>query len=271
MASKALIIGIPILLIGLLLFGLFGLIGLSFYPFTGTTGVQSFSANISAFSSSDISIIQDVPGHPFFVTIKVAVMLDSPSPTDCTISLKYESRDGAISALIPGTEKDYTIDSYTPVSVSTVISPSFAGPGFNILLTVENKGTNTITITQSLVNLQFMLFSHLIPLLLALIGTIITVVGFIKGKKGVTTKKVKEVPAGWEPTLQWGSTSAKKAAGSTSGKKPKLAIKSTKTKKTKTVVKRTVAPSGGKSTCKFCGKQVPANAFFCPHCYAKLK
>ncbi|MHA1332448.1 MAG: hypothetical protein ACTSR2_15380, partial [Candidatus Hodarchaeales archaeon] len=220
MASKVLLIGIPILVIGLILFGLFGLIGLSFYPFTGSTGVQTLSINVNPATSRDIPVIQDVPGHPFFVSIKVQAILEASPNVDCSVSLKYESSDTVYSSPIPGTTKDYYSEQYAIINLNTVISPEFAGRGFMIYLVVDNRGSNAITVTQSRVDLQFTLFSHVVPLLLLLIGGILTIIGFVKRKKGPSVKTVKEVPAGWDPTLQWGSSSAKKAASPTAGKKP---------------------------------------------------
>ena len=271
MPPKALIIGIPLLLIGFALFGLFGIAGIDIAPFSGTTGsVTPIDNQVASAFTKDILLVGNVPSHPFFVAVNVQFLIDSGFTIDCDVSLYYQSSDGSVYARIPGTQKVIYSEEMTKGVISTQIGPSSAGRGFKLYLSVYNKGLGTVTITQSRVDLQFTLFSHVLPILLILIGGIMSILAYMRGKKA-PSKIPKPVATGWEPTLQWGTTSGTTKTKSSSSKS-KLSIKSTKAPKTeKKVVKKTVPAGGAQIACKFCGKQVSASAFFCPHCYGKLR
>lgn len=271
MVPRALMVGIPILLIGFALFGLFGIIGVDIPPFSATTGSVTPSDNqVNPSSSSDVLLVGNVPSHPFFVAVKVQFLIDSGFNIDCDVSLFYQSSDENVYAQIPGTQKMIYSEGLTKGVISTQIGPSYAGRGFKLYLSVYNHGQGAVTITQSRVDLQFTLFSHVFPVLLTLIGGIVSILGFVRGRKG-PIKAEKPVTTGWEPTLQWGASSGTTKAQANVNKS-KLAIKSIKTPKAeKKVVKKAVPAGGAQIACKFCGKQVSASAFFCPHCYGKLR
>ena len=116
------------------------------------------------------------------------------------------------------------------------------------------------------------MYSTYLPALITIIGLVVTVLGFTVLKGGPAVPKRKAVaPGGWEPTLQWGGGAA--GTGGTETKRPRMAIKSAKSPKTtkKKVVRKAVPAGGATQSCKFCGKSVPASAFFCPNCYGKLR
>ncbi|WP_455142782.1 hypothetical protein [Candidatus Hodarchaeum mangrovi] len=275
MAPRALVIGIPLLLIGITLFGLFAVAGIDITPFSGTTGTfpeMGVLGQVNAFDTSDLLILSNPPTHPFYVAVKVQFIIDPVSTIDCDVSLYYQS-SGDTLYFIPGSLETIiseTSGALTKGVITTQIPPSSAAKGYKLYLRVNNKEAGAITITQARLDLQFTLFSHVIPVLLTLIGGIVSILAFIRGKKG-PRKAERPVATGWEPTLQWGTASGTTKVKS-SANKPKLAVKSTKIPKTeKKVVKKTVPAGGAQTACKFCGKQVSASAFFCPHCYGKLR
>ncbi len=176
----------------------------------------------------------------------------------------YSDSTGEVS--IQGTQETYDeptgTDGTKQISISTFISPAYASSGFEIRLRVDNNGFTPITISTRQVTVVFGLFGILLPIILFVIGLLMTVISFVrKGEPGV--KKPRTVPStGWEPTLQWGGGSGTATKGSK--KKPRMAISSQKGKGApkRKVVKKAVPKGGAQVSCKFCGKQVASTAFF---------
>ncbi|MCK4849549.1 MAG: zinc ribbon domain-containing protein, partial [Candidatus Heimdallarchaeota archaeon] len=218
------------------------------------------------------------PIFPFFTSVKVSVLLQSDSPYTCEIVLMYESNSIPIAREIGGTAKNIEnqggVGVYKQITITAMISPEAASEDFTISLKLRNTGAGIITVSHRRVDVVYSLFGLVLPGLIILIGLVLTVVSFVIGKKSSPRTRKRATPGGWEPTLQWsGGSGASKSKNSSSKKRSKMAISSIKGKsgkKTK-IVKRSVPQGGAQVGCKFCGKQVAQSAFFCPHCYGKLR
>jgi hypothetical protein len=259
------IAGIPLILIGILIFSLSTFQLFLLYPFGYSTGNVEYNRSISINNDADIAIIEGV-SHPLFVIVKVSFNMRSNSRIDCLVNLVYQSSDGNIYEPIftDGKTLDAESDIWKSFSLSTQIGPTAAGRGFDLFLRIDNNGGSSVTLGNVQVSLTFTLFGTVLPGIIVLAGVVLVIIGFIKGR-GPSVPKAKPAPGGWEPTLQWGG-------GAGGQKQPKMAIKSPGAPKTTKKVVRKAAPAGGaQQACKFCGKPVQSSAFFCPHCYGKLR
>lgn len=129
--------------------------------------------------------------------------------------------------------------------------------------------SGSLYLKQCEMEVLYTLFATVIPPISALIGSVVCIGGFFINYRRLATKpKPREVPGGWEPSLRMGT-----AFESKEKKAPKMAIKPTKAKEkpTKKVGKKAVPKGGPQQACKYCGKSVSTSAFFCPHCYGKLR
>jgi len=277
MASISRILGIILLLIGILLFSVINVFGFAFPPFGGRTQEEVTPVQVGAFLE-DVVFIGAVPEHPvipFFTNVKATFLIQSDFPFSCNVILMFESASVPTAQEIGGSQSiTGQGGDYKQVTISTMISPQAASESFTIRLKLDNTGSNAISVATRRVDVVYTIFGIGIPGLLMLIGIILTVVSFVKGKQSSPKVKKRAGPGGWEPTLQWSGGSGASESRSKSGKKkPKMAISSTKGKggKKTRIVKKTVPQGGAQVGCKFCGKQVMRSAFFCPHCYGKLK
>ncbi|MHA2238435.1 MAG: hypothetical protein ACXAB2_08730 [Candidatus Hodarchaeales archaeon] len=273
MASRLRIIGIVVLILGLFLGVLLNIAWVTFPPFGGKTSQVLTPELINSGADRNINV-GTVPSHPFFVNIKATFLLSADNAYGCNVELVYYTPEqGEVG--IPGTQTTYDessgTDGYKQYSISVMINPGAASGGFDIRLRVDNYGSSPITIANRQLNIVLGLFGILVPLVFAVTGLIMTAVSFIrKGEPGVKKKRVAP-STGWEPTLQWGGGTGTATKGEK--KKPRMAISTQKGKagQKRKVVKKVVPKGGAQVSCKFCGKQVPGNAFFCPHCYGKLR
>lgn len=270
LASKLRIIGIVVLVTGLLSGVLINIAWVTFPPPFGGEIVSSNPEFINSGGDRNINLGQ-IPGHPFFVNVKVSFSYSAGSAYGFNAELIYYTQElGEVP--IEGTLTNYGDTSGTDsrATIQTMINPGAAGSGFEIRLRIDNIGSSPITITDRKVNVVFTIFGTILPILVLIIGLIMTAIGFMR-KTEPKVKKKQAVPSGgWEPTLQWGGGSG--TASKSAKKKPRMAISSPqKSAKKKKVVKKAVPKGGAQVSCKFCGKQVPSNAFFCPHCYGKLR
>ncbi len=274
MVSKVTIGGIGIAIIGILLFSLFNVMWIVVPPFGGRTADEVTPIAISGGTSDGEAFVGRVPASPLMLNIKVYFIFSADDAYSCDFQL-YLKNDNYPH---PGAALDGTFRSYDKPegTAQKQISLSFFDPfsineAFDLYIRVNNRGSSTIRIlTRRIVVVQFL--GVLTPVLLALLGAIVAVVGLRTGA-APKPKRRKAAPAGgWEPTLQWGGGSGTEQSSSAK-KRPKMAISSTKgkPKQKRTVVKKAVPKGGAQAGCKFCGKQVPQNAFFCPHCYGKLR
>lgn len=272
MVSKLNIIGLVILLLGVIPFILFTFIGLTIPPFVVRGPTQFDSYNVSAGSTQTVDMGPGVGAHPLPVILKVSFTIDHNDDFDCDVTLLIDSENPGIglTALDP---KPFSGEGSgrTRKSIQVTLIPPGSSSPFAVDIDVENTGSNSFSIEDRRIQVTFTLWSSVFPAFLAFIGVIITIVGLIQARRGPAVPKKPKVTPGWEPTLQWGSSAA--GGTKTAGRKPKMAIKSTKATKParKTVVRKAAPTSGAQASCKFCGKSVSATAFFCPHCYGKLR
>ncbi len=274
MASKLSVLGIGLAIIGILVFSLFNIVWIVFPPFGGRTSDVTNEVTISAGTSDGEALVGTVPASPLMLNLKVVFIFSADNAYSCDFQLFLKNDNYPHpGAALEGTLRSYDKPDGTSgkqISLS-FFDPLSIGESFDIYIKVNNYGSSTIRIlTRRVVVVQFL--GVLTPILLLLSGAIVAVVGLRQGK-APKPKRRKATPAsGWEPTLQWGGGSSG-AKPSTNKKRPKMAISSTKPKSSqkKTVVKKAVPKGGAQAGCKFCGKSVPSNAFFCPHCYGKLR
>ena len=275
MVSISRILGISLLIIGILLFTLINVAGVAFGPFGGSTPSEDTPIQIGALANGDV-FVGAVPAHPmleFFTSIEITFELQSDFDYSCDVLLLFESQSIPIRG-IDGTDRNYSSEPSGTKSISTMISPQASNEAFNIYLRVFNTGNNPITVSSRQIYVVYSFFGMIVPGLILLIGVILTVVSFVRVRSASPKVKKRTAPGGWEPTLQWGGGSAASGTKTKSAKKrPKMGISSTrgKSEKKSKIVKKTVSQGGTQLGCKFCGKPIPQNAFFCPHCYGKLK
>jgi len=279
MVSKVSIIGIPIFLSGIVILLLFTVIGVAFYPFGfAAPAITGDPVTVTPGNIETIELTEGnarLPTLPLWAFAKTSFKIESFSDLDFELTLTFE---GSIQQDLFSENifKFYSGDGSAPtelVKTNTItLTPAATSSSYTFTITIRNFGIDDLTIGNRSVKTIYSLTSTIFPLILALIGIVVIIVGFIVSRgKPSTTKRKKQVttPGGWEPTLQWGGGSAK--TGTTKAKKPRMAIKSTKTS-VKTNKKVVQGPTGGaQASCKFCGKNVPSSAFFCPHCYGKLR
>lgn len=280
MISRVSIIGIPIFIVGLILLLLFTVIGVAMGPFIVTGNKLVTTVEIQPSTSETVEIIPDgaiIGAHPLHVIIKTTFIIQYSGDYNCRISVVYSPSDpGLQTGLLRNAVEMYGNhpQNHEQRSISGTVPPSYATRSYRVYLEIENRGVSSITIGERLVQIRFTLYSTILPAILTIIGLIVTILGLtvFKGGPAAPKRKAAATPGGWEPTLQWGSGSSTSTEQTTT-KRPKMAIKSPKPAKTKQkkVVRKAVPSGGAQQSCKFCGKKVPASAFFCPHCYGKLR
>ncbi|PWI48226.1 hypothetical protein CEE45_07915 [Candidatus Heimdallarchaeota archaeon B3_Heim] len=273
MASKLSVLGIGLVIIGVIVFSLFNVAWIVFPPFGGRTSDLTNEVTISAGNLAGEVEVGRIPASPLMLNLKVIFIFSADAAYSCEFSLIFKTNSFPTGASLAGTTRSYDKPEGTSskqISLS-FFDPLSQGEEANVFIRVSNTGSSPIRIfTRRVVIVQFL--GILTPVLLALSGVIVTVVGLRQGKAPKVKRKRAAPAGGWEPTLQWSGGSGG-AKPSTNKKRPKMAISSTKGQPTqkRTVVKKAVPKGGAQAGCKFCGKQVPNNAFFCPHCYGKLR
>ncbi|MHA2244405.1 MAG: hypothetical protein ACXADY_05510 [Candidatus Hodarchaeales archaeon] len=271
MPSKPTVVGLIVLILGSVFLVLFTILLPQFnvaVPVISGSSKTAGTLNINA-GNTRRTLVADVAGHPLWVNIRVTFILQGSNERyECNVKLVYESDNYQRSYDIANKSINVNPDiNYIQSSMATTLMPPYSSARYDLYLEIENNGNNNIVLGEKVVLVYYSLFSTVIPAIIALVGLILTIFGFIKGKKP-SAVKTKAPPGGWEPTLQWGGGAGKASAK----KQPKMAIKSSKApKKGKKVVKKAAPAGGGQIACKFCGKQVASSAFFCPHCYGKLR
>ncbi|MFX0181657.1 MAG: hypothetical protein ACFE95_01145 [Candidatus Hodarchaeota archaeon] len=160
------------------------------------------------------------------------------------------------------------------VSRTVMLNAAGASETFDLYLRISvipnndpSADTGDVYLQHREVQALYMLFASLIPLLMVIAGLAVGIGGFIYNYRRLA-KGVRPVDVSWEPTLQ-----ASRDVSPVKSKAPKMAIKATPSQKKvkKKVVEKVVPKGGPQQACKFCGKQVSAAAFFCPHCYGKIR
>jgi hypothetical protein len=275
MASRLNIIGIIILLLGFIPFFLFTFIGLPMSPFVGRGPTLADSYIIPAGQSRRVDLGGGVdPGIsgilPLNLKVSYLINYDSDFSGEATLFLNSDNTNIGQDNRLRGSSFDGSGSGAKRKSITVLLMPPATGSSFSLYLEVNNDGGSSITISDCYVQVTFTLYAWLLPGIAAIAGLIITLLGLRQTRRAPRVPKRPKVTPGWEPTLQW--SGGAKGAQPTE-RRPKMAIKSTKTGKPtkKKVVRRAAPTSGAQASCKFCGKSVSATAFFCPHCYGKLR
>jgi hypothetical protein len=271
MASKLRIAGLGLLILGILLLSLFNFLWIAFPPFGGRTQDETSVETIPAGFQEDV-IVQHIPTNAMiFLSIKVQFMFDASGDYSCTVDVLLESDVYPQRAALTGTRRTYSgeggTDGYVRKEITGNVPAASLEGSSRIYLRINNVGTNQITIATRRIVVVYAFQGLILPGLVAVTGVILTGISFVM-KREPKVKQPRPAPTGgWEPTLQWGGGAGK----TTAKKKPKMAVSSTKGKHVQKRVVKKVAKPGATASCKFCGKEVPSNAFFCPHCYGKLR
>jgi hypothetical protein len=260
--------GLTLILLG---FGLVISIGILHLPIPFATGAYGQSSTEESIPTDgnfvDIKLAEDLWQLPFGTQLTVRYSLYCEGgEVDGNVLLLYSSGD--LFGQVPGgsdwfyvTDGELNDDWFV-----TSIRPTGT---FDLYLRFScdaSLSTGTLYLQYRELTVQNMFFVAVLPGLMTFAGLAITIGGFIRNYR----KLVKGKPAvsvEWEPSLQWRSSSPSEK------RTPKMAIKSVEAPKKAKVktVKKTVPKGGPQQACKFCGKEAPASAFFCPHCYAKIR
>ncbi len=253
-------------------------------PFaTGTYGKSSELVPIPSNGTYVDILLGEVnnPIHPFttYLSAIYGLKCENGQLTAKTMLLYSDSSTGL--GQIPWTENTYFLNSESGESeitrsITYSLNGKYAARKYSIYLRVScdinHINTGNLTLEYRELKANFMFFTTILPSLSGFAGIIVMIAGFIINYRKMAKGKQPTIKPGWEPTLQWGGSSTSKKQLE---KTPRMAIKtkksSSKSKTKKTIVKKEVPISGQTIACKFCGKMMPKSAFFCPHCYGKIR
>ena len=260
-------------------------------PFINGTYGQSISMEPIPINGSYVDI--QIPGsysHPFSsiqLTIKSTILGENSEPGEelwGNVKLLYSNPGkGIFGELQAWGDSSFYLSSGGTGSEQQVtqhmsLSQKYASGSFSLYLRIncdptffgpESEYTGSLYLEKCEMEVLYTLFAMVLPPIFTLIGSAVCIGGFIINYRKLAAKpKPREVPSGWEPSLKMGTAFAPKEK-----KEPKMAVKPTTPaeKSAKKVAKKAVPTGGPTHTCKFCGKNVPTSAFFCPHCYGKLR
>ncbi len=229
----------------------------------------------------DIPVIQGMT-HFFvmYTQITFRVTTESGEEIQGNAMLIYETTDGQISGQVPYTNWDfYTAGGSSEDFRSFSISSKYASSKFNLYLRINqfSPTPQPANVDYVKVYIIYWFWAMVVPYMSFFTGIIILVGGFIYNRRPSKRRKGAPQPVGWEPSLQWGSSTTRDQQPSPKKesrfKIPKLPKKPSFKRAEKPVgaTKAPTRPTGGQMACKYCGKAVTPGAFFCPHCYGKLK
>lgn len=255
-------------------------------PFMAGTYGQSISMEPIPTNGSYVDI--KIPGsysHPISsiqLTIKSTILGEPGEELWGRIDLLYKKPKDIFYELPAWGDSSFYLNSGDTGSEQQLtqqmsLSQKYASSSFSLYLRIRcdptfNPGseyTGSLYLEKCEMEVLYTLFAMALPPIFTLIGSAVCIGGFIINYRKLAAKpKPREVPGGWEPSLKMGTAFASKEK-----KAPKMAIKPTTPaeKPAKKVAKKAVPTGGSTHTCKYCGKNVPTSAFFCPHCYGKLR
>jgi len=248
---------------------------------------QSISMEPIPINGSYVDI--QIPGsysHPFSnmqMTIRSTILGEPDEELHGNVKLLYSNPGKGIFGELPswGDPSFYlnSMDTGSKQQITTYMSlnQKYASSSFSLYLRFkcdlasnpDVKYTGSLYLEKCEMEVIYTLFAMVLPPISALIGSVVCIGGFIINYRRLAARpKPREVPSGWEPSLKIGTAFEAKEK-----KAPKMAITPTKSeeKPAKTVAKKAVPKAGPQQACKYCGKSVSASAFFCPHCYGKLR
>ena len=196
MVSKLRVTGLIFLILGVLIITLanvvFPALGISIMPLFVTTGQFSQQEVINPGSTrEDLILVSNVPGFISNLNVKATFYLDSSTGMTCRVALIYEDITGRSRTEMDWTSENIFVSSggYHLESLSTPIGFSAASSGFSLYLKVENQGSNDITLVNSRVDITYNVPSFYIPILFILIGALIIVVPFVRGRRAPSVRK----------------------------------------------------------------------------------
>ncbi|MFX1249523.1 MAG: hypothetical protein ACFFBQ_19180 [Promethearchaeota archaeon] len=251
--------------------------------FAGRYG-QSISMEPIPINGSYVDI--QIPGsysHPFSnlqLTIRSTVLGEPGEELWGSVKLLYSNLGKDIFGELPawGDTSFYLnsggIGNEQQLTTSMTLNRKYASSSFSLYLRIkcdptfnpDVKYTGSLYLKECEIEVIYTLFAAVIPPIIILIGLVVFIGGFLINYRKLTAKpKFRDVPSGWEPSLKMGTAFEPKE------KKATMTIKPTKEKPKKKFVKKTVPTKGPEHACKYCGKSVSTSAFFCPHCYGKLR
>jgi len=269
--------------VGFIVIGLSFIIGISVQviplPFLSETHTNTTPSDVIPVDGSyiDIPVIEGKQ-HPFFMQISIKLIIKPPSSGDyyhITGQIIYSNSKG-INGTVPYTGGSWGLSGNDDLHISHnfMIASKYSSTSFSLYARFQGEpvtdGTNDFYVESVNVKINYIMLMSVLPFLCFIFGIVLVIAGLIAGKIRSSKKpKIIPVDVGWEPSLRWGGSGGDGDAA----KAPKMAIKAPVKKKVKTkkVVKKAVPKGDPQRGCKFCGKQVPRSAFFCPHCYGKLQ
>lgn len=245
---------------------------------------QSISMEPIPINGSYVDI--QIPGsysHPFSsiqLTIKSTILGEPGEELWGTVKLLYSNPGKDIFGELPASSSFYLNSDGTgneqQLTTSMSLSQKYASSSFSLYLRIkcdpdfapESEYTGSLYLKECEMEVLYTLFAMILPPIFTLIGSAVCIGGFFINYRRLAKPKAKAVPDGWEPSLRMGTAFEPKEK-----RAPKMTIKPTKSKEkpTKKVAKKAVPKGGPQQACKYCGKNVSTSAFFCPHCYGKLR
>ncbi|MHA1974487.1 MAG: hypothetical protein ACTSW1_15925 [Candidatus Hodarchaeales archaeon] len=245
----------------------------------------NFQVLIPAISSNyKYSESTAIPSNGTYVDLPLGTNLQGISSTLLIIKYQLSCQDGSGElkymvlyqsgdkfGRLPGTYSNFHFEEENTILIRQSISlnPDATSKPFNLYLRVfiskeyANENLGNFYVDSREVTVVNIIFATIIPQYIFICGIIILITGFAYNYRKMA-KKTKTIDVSWEPTLE-----LKDVRVTTKEKKPRLTIESPKTTQEKKT--RTIKKVVSESKCKFCEKSVSNSAFFCPHCYAKLK
>ena len=256
-------------------------------PFINGKYGQSISMEPIPIDGSYVDI--QIPGsysHPFSsiqMTFKITILGDPGEPIWGNVKILYSNPGKDIFGELPtwgdtsfylnteGTSSEQQLTSHMS------LKPKYASSSFSLYLRIkcdpqaipDSEYSGSLYLKECELEVLYTVFAFVLPPICILLGLIVIVGGFFINYRRLAAKpKPTTIPEGWEPSLRMGTAFEPKEK-----RAPKMAVKSTKSKEKppKKVVKKAVPKGGPQVACKYCGKNVSSSAFFCPHCFGKLR
>lgn len=263
MVSKTMAVGLIVFIVGIILAFLGNAAIIPFFISNGDTINYNEDLNLNGDVHTDNNLLA-VAGSslPLLPSTKAIIVVDIEADSNFKIIIIY---NGGEYTNMPVLEKSYSSGGLKRIEL--LLSPqATAAASYRLGIRVENTGDQQVTVVRAQGGILSMLLGVYLFIFIAIIGLVVAVIGWFKSRSAFVPKG-KPSKVDWEPTLEWGSVQKQK--------KSRPGLPSRKKKSTSAPVKKKKkVPAGGGGTqveCKFCGRKVDRNAYFCPHCYGKLR
>ena len=179
MVSKVSIIGIPIFLVGIVLLLLLTLVGVPIYPLGYSNG-RSDLVTITPGSTQTIELTEGnarLPTLPLWAFAKTSFRIGSFDDLNFTLTLRFEGNIQQ-DLLTENVFKSYLDGDLTKTNAIT-LTPEATSSGYTFTISIINHGSDDLTIGNRSVKTIYSLTSTILPLIVALIGIVVIIVGFI--------------------------------------------------------------------------------------------